>query len=304
MDIAVVVASNDAYYPLLQGLVASYHDAPRLRSMCSLCVLDLGLSPLHLYDLQTNDCTVVRPGWPGMGKSWPNCPEWFKAMTSRPLLPFYFPGFEIYVWIDADAWIHDESPLLHTIELAKQGSLSIVQERYGTGVTYTSKDSSGATRTCSISRESVIHNVTHCYQRCFGNDIARRLGPIPSYNTGFFALRGDSPTWHIWNSLLMEGLKAGFHPLVEQQALNVAIFRGLVDFTAAPPAANWLCIHEPPVIDVVSRQLLTSNGSGPVGLVHLADLKQLSTLPLQSTASTVIDIPLRYPAFIHWKGSQ
>ena len=29
----------------------------------------------------------------------------YKALTARPFLPRYFPGFDLYLWIDADCWV-------------------------------------------------------------------------------------------------------------------------------------------------------------------------------------------------------
>ena len=32
--------------------------------------------------------------------------EWLKSQVSRAFLPKYFPNYEKYLWIDADAWVN------------------------------------------------------------------------------------------------------------------------------------------------------------------------------------------------------
>ena len=32
--------------------------------------------------------------------------EWLKSQVSRAFLPKYFPGYNKYLWIDADAWVN------------------------------------------------------------------------------------------------------------------------------------------------------------------------------------------------------
>ena len=50
---------------------------------------------------------IVGPGWdiefPGRDRM----PETFKAQVARPFLPRHFPGYQMYLWIDADAWLQD-----------------------------------------------------------------------------------------------------------------------------------------------------------------------------------------------------
>ena len=93
-----------------------------------LCILDVGLTAEqvnHLRDLATS---VVSVDWefdfPGRDKT----PGYFKAMTSRPYLPRHFPGYDLYMWIDSDAWVQDASVLETYLRSAAAGQLAVVPE--------------------------------------------------------------------------------------------------------------------------------------------------------------------------------
>src|ERR1019366_3197819 len=71
---------------------------------------------------------LKEPGWdldfPGRAA----LPRHYQAMTARPYLPRHFPGYETYLWIDADAWVQDDAVLDLFIATARRGELAIVPE--------------------------------------------------------------------------------------------------------------------------------------------------------------------------------
>ena len=71
----------------------------------SLGVLDCGLTEEQRAWCRAQGAILVVPQWdfdfPGRDK----LKDGYKALTARPFLPRYFPGFELYFWIDADCWV-------------------------------------------------------------------------------------------------------------------------------------------------------------------------------------------------------
>src|ERR1700753_1477506 len=98
----VITAADAAYYDLVVDLVSSIRDQPRSADV-ALVVFDLGLTAPQRDALAARQVSFVRPGWDYDFATAP--PEWFKAMTARTRLPQWVPGFEHYLWIDADAWL-------------------------------------------------------------------------------------------------------------------------------------------------------------------------------------------------------
>ena len=53
-----------------------------------------------------------------------------RAVTVRPFLPRYLPGYNIYVWIDADAWVQEEFAVARLVDGAAQGALAAVSHTH------------------------------------------------------------------------------------------------------------------------------------------------------------------------------
>ena len=73
---------------------------------------------------RANAAHVVEPGWdlPVGEKLRTEKPE-LRGLTVRPFLPNYFPGYDAYLWIDADAWVQERYALDWYIEEAAKGAL-------------------------------------------------------------------------------------------------------------------------------------------------------------------------------------
>ena len=210
-------------------------------------------------------------------------------MTSRPLLPKYAPNAEIVVWIDADAWVQRWQPLNNLINAAHDGALAIVEEQFGPGFTVLAKIPTGEVRVHQCNTASVKANLRQCYQQCFAPDIADAYGDLPSFNSGVFALRANSPTWATWRDMLANALRGGYHMLVEQQALSIVIRQGRVPVALQPREANFVCTLELPWFDLAQRKLtLPRNKDVPLGIVHLADAKGYDQLPIPNFPDGVV----------------
>ena len=88
------------YFPLLRDTVLSIRAQHR---DAAVGILDCGFAPEHREWLAPRVTHLVQPEWefdfPGRERP----PETLKALLSRPFLPRYLPGYDSYMWIDADA---------------------------------------------------------------------------------------------------------------------------------------------------------------------------------------------------------
>ena len=117
MKFILVSAADAAYFPLLRDLVTSIRAQPR-GAAAEIGVLDLGLAADQIAWLTARGAAIVAPGWDVEFPGREQTPSSFKAQISRPFLPQHFPGYDAYMWIDADAWLQDWSRSEeHTSEL-------------------------------------------------------------------------------------------------------------------------------------------------------------------------------------------
>src|SRR5215472_16277761 len=117
--------ADSGYFPLLRDTVLS------ILAQCRgavIGILDFGLAPEQRDWLTERVAHLVRPGWDIDFPHREHTPETRKAQLSRPFLRRHFPGYETYLWIDADAWLQDWRTVELYIAAAGHDKLAITPE--------------------------------------------------------------------------------------------------------------------------------------------------------------------------------
>jgi hypothetical protein len=265
---AIICTGADAlYFPLLQGLVRSLGDGPLTRQL-PVGVLDLGLTVEQRAWLAGQGARVVTPGWdvdfPGRDEA----PGYYRAMTARPYLPRYFPGYHLYQWIDSDAWVQDDSVLAMLLSAAASGKLAIVPELdRGYWTMY---------------KPPKLWTQNHkAFAWGFGAKVGYRLGRNPILNSGVFALAADAPHWPLWGAAHRRMLqRRRWRPpatdlfnflLAEQTALNYVVFADRQPTTLLPATCNWFCGKGTPLWDGERGMVVEPHAPHQaLGILHLA----------------------------------
>jgi hypothetical protein len=292
----ICTAATSDFVPLLLGLINSIRE--KAPDRLPICVFDLGLTDRQVRLLRALDCTVVAPGWDLPGLPEAALPRWLRAMTSRPFLPRHFPGYDVYTWIDCDAWVQDWAQIELLWTAAADGAIAIVRETDQGGVDFTMQTPTGPRR-IFYDAQSLAGQTRESYRIAFGEEIAIRYGQQPSFNTGVFALRGDSPTWSIWAEQYRQGLMAVYDRLaqghltqvercIEQYSLTLTIDQGRAPVVPMPATLNWQFHRGLPEYDPVQALFVTPKTHDVIGVVHLVDLKFLPMLPIRSTSDGVV----------------
>ena len=140
---------------------------------------------------------MLAPDWaidfPGRSSA----PGWFRAMVNRPFLTQFFPGFDVYLCLDVDAWVQDAQCLSEFVTATESGSVAVVPERFGPPVKYVTQLPDGRYLVQEISEPAIRQNLAKSYRDCFGPEYEKYANQ-PVRNCGVFAIRGDSPAWGIW----------------------------------------------------------------------------------------------------------
>jgi hypothetical protein len=286
-DFVIVSGADSRYFPLLRDLVLSIRDKPRGRDV-ALAAFDLGLKEDERDWLAAQGVTLAVPGWdldfPNRAKT----PAIRKAQIARPFVPQYFPGYETYLWVDADAWVQEWSAIEIALAAAATGKLAIAPE-----IDRSYKRHYKRPKLFGMTLQ------WRCYREAYGWRVADRMGRNPMLNCGVFALRGDSPHWAQWIAAMTLALQRTNFVFIEQIALNYAIFGGTIAATLLPATCNWLCGDATPMWDPVGERLVEPNAPHqPLGILHLAgEAQKERNFTLLTTSGGSTERMLRYGVF-------
>ena len=278
----IASAADSGYFPLLQDAVASVR---ALNRDVAIGVLDLGLAAAERDWLQERAACVVRPDWDIDFPGQKSTPETLKAQVARPFLPRHFPGYEMYFWLDADAWVQEWRIVELYCAAAGRDKLAIVPEI-----------DRAYKRHYKRPKVFGMTLAWKCYREAFGWRIADRLGRNPMVNCGVFALHRDAPHWQVWAGLLARVLQRTRFFYVEQIALNYAIFAEHLPANLLPAYCNWMPGDAPPAVD--DRRGMFVEPYAPhetIGVMHLAGSEQKThRFRLQRLEGGTIETGLRY----------
>jgi hypothetical protein len=291
----LISASDAAFHDLLAGLMRSVQKGA-LRDGMDLGVLDLGLEEHQREELQALGARLCVPELDydaGLFRTPPQPP--FRAMTARPHLPRYFPGYDLYIFLDADCWVQDwEAVRLY----------ATAAWRTGTAVT----PETDRSYTPLFADSTVAEWRRLVYLKCFGEQIARDLSVFDMINTGLFASRADSALWENWSRVLGIVYGAVGEPLfyAEQTVLNTLIRSQVVPAAFLPARCNWMCnralpfcsedgavLHEPqPPFDRLGIVHLTGPmKNGEQTLTDLAGGTWVRSLRFRANARRPVSMP-------------
>jgi hypothetical protein len=286
----IASGSDSAYFPLLRDTVLSIR---ALRRGATLGILDLGLAAEQREWLSSRVEHIVRPGWDLDFPHREQTPEIRKAQVARPFLRRHFPGYETYMWIDADAWLQDGRVIDLYVAAADQKRLAITPE---------------------IDRAYKRHYkrpkpfgwtlAWKNYREAFGWRIADRMGRNPMVNCGVFAMHSDAPHWDAWAHVLAQVLRRTQFFFVEQTALNYIIFAEELPVNFLPAYCNWMPGDAAPAFD--AKRGLFVEPYAPyevIGVMHLAGGEQKShVFRLECLDGGTVETSLRYSDSRHLCG--
>jgi hypothetical protein len=278
----IVSGADRNYYPLLRDAVLSIRTHRRGEA---IGILDFGLDSEHRAWLSSRVEHIVRPDWDVDFPRRRQTPETLKAQVARPFLRRHFPGYEVYLWLDADAWLQDERAIDLYVDAAARHKLAITPE---------------------IDRAYKRHYkrpkpfgwtlAWKNYREAFGWLAADRLGRNPMVNCGVFALHRDAPHWDAWARVLGQVLRRTQFFFVEQVALNYVIFAERLPVNFLPAYCNWMPGDAAPAFDAGRGLFVEPYAPHEViGVMHLAGREQKDHIfRLDRLDGGTIETSLRY----------
>ena len=170
-----------------------------LTGQCEFGVLDLGLTDAQQLALTERGVRCVAGTWPVEPPAGQDRPE-FVAFAGKPFARDYFPGYEVYLWIDADMWVQNARFWRDLIDGAVRLGCAVSEEAHP------------GYRKMPLKERFWMHR--HL-ATAFGATASARLARYPMVNNGLFAMHADAPHWALW--------QARFRRLVERTGRMIAI---------------------------------------------------------------------------------
>ena len=262
---AIVSLGDSKYFELLNELVDSILRFEESREV-KICILDSGLETNQIKILENKVHKIVKAEWDIEVPEYKvRGREWLKSQVSRAFLPDYFPGFEKYLWIDADAWVNDWNCLEMYFKGSDNNTLSI---------------SSSADRSYGrvLRADWIFSNIAfvrsqnykHARSSGFSNKIAREVALKPHLNIGVFCLEKNSPHWEVWQKNLKEALKKGRIFGSEQIAMNITVYCDKTKVEILPAYCNWFLIENLKYDEINSTFVEPYLPNHKIGIIHLA----------------------------------
>jgi hypothetical protein len=278
----IASGSDSSYFPLLRDTVRS---VLAQRRNVAIGILDFGLAPDQRAWLADRVTHLVRPGWDLDFPDRERTPETRKAQLSRPFLRRHFPGYETYLWIDADAWLQDWRAIELYVAAAGHDKLAITPEIDRAYKRH-------------YKRPKVFGWTLNwkCYREAFGWRVAESLGRNPILNCGVFALHHDAPHWDAWGRVIAQVVQRTRFFYIEQTALNYVIFAERLPINLLPAYCNWMPGDAAPAFDAARGLFVEPYAPHEViGVMHLAGEAQKSQIfRLRRRDGGEVETSLRY----------
>ena len=296
-NVSIISASDEEYLDLLEGM---------LRSIGSkLADFDLGVIDLGLTDRGKERIEAIKPHTYFVKADWQRdfsgrnkTPEYKKVFLSKPFIPDMFPGYEGYVWIDADVWFQDAEAIEDYIDAGRTTGAAFAFEAHPS-YRLTQK-----VRKLEILGKVIIKGIKDYFlsksRKMFGARIASENGMQSVLNSGLFYIASGSPIWQAWQeTTLTAKIKRRWKSLqlCDQTCLQVSLIRHRIPYAIMPATYNWLPVLSAPLIDREGCTLIDpAYPNQPLKVIHLMGYKQLK-FELQFTDGRRIETTLDWKTF-------
>jgi len=249
----VVTGCDSAHYDLVLDLLTSLSDAGR--EGFTVGFVHAGEGPIPPAIKAAADCvaqvTDQDPAHQLRGYR-------LAYLMVKARLPEFFPGFDVYVWLDGDTWVQNRIGVDQVIASAQLADLCAHPEL----------DPNYFRVKVPSSR------LLELYGAHYGADAAARHIRLPMFNSGVFGARVDSPLWSRWREALAQVHERtiatpGLY-FSDQVPLHHLIAGGRVSVHPLNAVNNWLVHAATPSVNLARKRLLTPNyPHDEINIVHL-----------------------------------
>ncbi len=277
MRAAIVTGADHGYFPLMHALLQTLvHN--RVDCEHKLFVFDFGLKAEEIVTIETLGAEVLKPDW------WFDAPSSIReprnlGYAARLQIPDYAPGYDAYLWLDADISVQNGAFVTDFLEAARDGALAVAEER----------DPS-----YKIELYALKWHIGNAF-RSFGLTDGLRICLSRPINAGAFALRADAPHWAVWRRHYQDAVTRSQRANLDQHALMAALYLDGLPVSYLKSTHNWICARSQPLWDD-DRQVFCCPTSphDPISVLHLAGREKEGVRPIKTLDGGIKSMALTY----------
>lgn len=276
----IILTGCDAnFYDFMSETLASL-EALNLKAEADIGILDLGLKPEQVAELEGKGYLVKKPHWTlkvpqELRKSY------LVGFDARTCLPDYFPGYTVYLWFDADAWAQTREFFDVLVAGAEQHGAAIIRE-----------NGAGYKRDFLYNKWWYGHMLAS-----WGIVKGLRVAMPAAINAGIYAIHADAPHWKAWREDYQHMIDTRKKLNMDQHAFNATIVLRRMPHLLAPATCNWICTLSPPRWNPETRRFVTPDAAAkPLSVLHLAGPDKRRIYRLENIKGGNIETALTYDA--------
>jgi len=286
----IVSAANELYFPLAQDLVRSIRDKTFAVDF-DIGLLDTGLSEADRIWLATKDVLVAKTGidieYPDR-ENRERAKPGFRTLTARLFMREYFPGYDVYMWLDADVWVQTTEAIGTMLaSAAKSPAIHLCCELDHNYDTY-------------FKSPIIWHIFRDWYLANYGEAIAEQMTLRPMLNAGVWAMAANAPLWGAWINLYTEALQrldttADKNFMADQLGLNILLYQKSMPYTLMPSNYNWLTFYALPMLNKETGLYVEPMPPHrPISQIHLTRPVKIQREKIECVGDGSVERPLTY----------
>lgn len=268
---AIVTGSDKKYFPFLKNLIHSL-DSTNTLDLCDLCILDVENESEYLDSLQKKIKKRKKIDF-SLNILFKKKENWFKLLTERPFIKDYFPGYENYIWLDADTEVLNIEGIKNIISACKNKDLAIAPE---VNESYVFKNTRFGIKKIFRSFYKISGWSFKNYNKYFSDQLGNDLFFKPLFNNGVFCLKSDSEIWDLWKKDYQNALDKAKSPYgikTDQLSLNKVIYENFQKISILDSTNNWI-IDKSEIIEKKGNCFLTpSFPKREINILHYTNFK-------------------------------
>ncbi|MGB7303948.1 MAG: hypothetical protein WBD13_06700 [Burkholderiaceae bacterium] len=250
----VVTACSALFYDSYIDLINSM-EAVGISSQYDLGVIDLGLTDENISRLAERGVRRVAGDWPVTPPPGQDRPE-FVAFAGKPFVRDYFPGYEVYVWMDADMWVQTPRFWHELIDGALHQGCAVSEEKHPAYRPMPFKE-----------RFWMLRHLS----RAFGPTSALKIATYPMVNNGSFSMHADAPHWQPWQERFKTLVDRTQRMIaIDQLAMFAMIHLDKPGTVLSSALNNWVCSLGTPHWDPARGQFVAPDSeSEAISVLHV-----------------------------------
>lgn len=218
-------------------------------------LIDLGMTAEQQTMLLARGIRIVPASWPIDPPLQQNALH-LVAFAAKPFARDFFPGYQHYVWIDADMWAQTDE---------FWGALIAGADTHGVAVPI-EVDAGYGPMTWRNRAWMLRH-----YVNTYGLFEALQIYQQPVVNNGLFALRADAPQWTFWQAQFKRMVARTQRALaIDQLALIAMCHLDKQEVALLDARHNWVCSLGTPQFDAALNKFVKPGPAGQViSVMHI-----------------------------------